>query len=68
MTRQLAGLVVVLVAGLALPPAAISEEKPPAVASSPESQDAKALLMRMADFLGKAQAFSVTIDAVYDVL
>src|SRR5271169_3445414 len=68
MMRLLASLALFLFAGLALPSAAISEEKPPAVATSPESQDAKALLMRMADFLGKAQAFSVNIDAVYDVL
>jgi hypothetical protein len=68
MTRLLASLALFLIAGLALPSAAISEEKPPVVASSPEAQDAKALLMRMADFLGKAQAFSVNIDAVYDVL
>ena len=51
-----------------MPSAAISDEKPPVGASSPTSPDAKALLMGMADFLGKAQAFSVTIDAVYDVL
>jgi hypothetical protein len=68
MIRLLASLALFLFAGLALPSAAISEEKPPAVASSPESQDAKAVLMRMADFLGQAKAFSVNIDAVYDVL
>jgi hypothetical protein len=68
MMRHLAGLVVVLVAGLALPPAAISAENPPAAATSPESQDAKALLMRMADLLAKTQAFSVTIPANYDVV
>jgi hypothetical protein len=66
--RLLALLSLFLIAGLALPSAAISEEKPPVAATSPESQDAKALLIRMADFLGQAKAFSVTIDAVYDVL
>ena len=68
MMRLLASLSLFLIAGLALPSAAISEEKPPAVASSPESQDAKALLMRMADLLGKTQAFSVTISAGYDIV
>jgi len=68
MLRYLPSLVIVLVAGLAGPPAALCDEKPTAAASSPESPDAKALLMRMADFLGEAKAFSVTIDAVYDVL
>ena len=68
MIRLLALLALFLIAGLALPSAAISEEKPPVAATSPESQDAKALLMRMADFLGNAKAFSVNIDAVYDVL
>jgi hypothetical protein len=51
-----------------LPPAAISEEKPPVAATSPESQDAKALLMRMADLLAGTKAFSVTITANYDVV
>jgi hypothetical protein len=68
MTRLLASLALFLIAGLALPSAAISEEKPPAVASSPESTEAKALLMRMADLLAKTQAFSVTITAGYDVV
>ena len=68
MMRLLASLALFLIAGLAAPPAAICEEKPPAVATSPESQEAKALLMRMADFLGNAKAFSVNMDAVYDVL
>jgi hypothetical protein len=68
MMRLLASLSLFLIAGLALPPAAISEEKPPVAAASPESQDAKALLMRMADVLAKTQAFSVTITANYDVV
>ena len=55
MMRLLASLALFLIAGLAAPPAAICEEKPPAVATSPESQEAKALLMRMADFLGNAK-------------
>jgi hypothetical protein len=68
MIRLLASLALFLIAGLALPPAAISDEKPPAVASSPESQDAKALLMRMAEFLAKTKAFSMTMNAGYDVV
>ena len=68
MMRLLASLSLFLIAGLALPSAAISDEKPPAVASSPESQDAKALLMRMAEFLAKTKAFSMTMNAVYDVV
>jgi len=68
MMRLLASLSLFLIAGLALPPAALSEEKPPVAATSPESQDAKALLMRMADLLGKTQAFSVTIMDRYDVV
>jgi hypothetical protein len=68
MMRLLASLSLFLIAGLALPSAAISEEKPPVAATSPASQDAKALLMRMADLLGKTQAFSVTIPANYDVV
>src|SRR5277367_6587726 len=68
MIRLLASLALFLIAGLALPSAAISEEKPPVAATSPESQDAKALLMRMADLLAKTQAFSVTIPANYDVV
>ena len=68
MMQLLASLSLFLIAGLALPSAAISDEKPPAAASSPESQDARALLMRMADLLGKTQAFSVTITAGYDVV
>ena len=68
MIRLLASLALFFIAGLALPPAAICDEKPPVAATSPEAPDAKALLMRMAEFLGKAQAFSVNIDAVYDVL
>ena len=68
MLRHLAALMMVVVAGIASPPAALSEEKPPSVAAATEAKDAKMLLMRMADFLGKAKAFSVNIDAVYDVL
>jgi hypothetical protein len=68
MMRLLASLSLFLIAGLTLPSAAISEEKPPVAATSPESQDAKALLMRMADVLGKTQAFSVTISGGYDVV
>jgi len=68
MMRLLASLSLFLIAGLALPSAAISEEKPPVAATSPEPTEAKALLIKMADFLGKAQAFSVNIDAVYDVV
>ena len=68
MIRLLASLALFLFAGLALPSAAISEEKPPVAATSPESQDAKALLMRMADVLANTKAFSVTITAGYDVV
>jgi len=70
MMRSLSSLVVVLLAGLSLPPAAICAENapPPAAPTAPAEPDAKAVLMRMADFLGKARAFSVNIDAVYDVL
>jgi len=68
MMRLLASLSLFLIAALALPSAAISEEKQPVAATSPESQDAKALLMRMADLLAKTQAFSVTIPANYDVV
>jgi hypothetical protein len=68
MMRLLASLSLFLIAGLALPSAASSEEKPPVAATSPESEDAKALLMRMADVLAKTQAFSVTITANYDVV
>jgi hypothetical protein len=77
MMRLLASLSLFLIAGLALPSAAISEEKPPvaatapespAMSSSPESQDAKALLMRMADVLAKTQGFRATITANYDVV
>ena len=70
MMRSLASLVVVLLAGLSLPPAAICAENvpPPAAPTAPAEPDAKAVLMRMADFLGKTTAFSVNIDAVYDVL
>jgi hypothetical protein len=68
MMRLLALLALFLIAGLALPSAAISEEKPPAAVSSPDSTEAKALLMRMADFLGKTKAYSMTITAGYDVV
>ena len=68
MMRVLPSLALFLIAGLALPSAAIPEENPPAVASSPESQDAKALLMRMADLLAKTKAFSVKMSARYDVV
>jgi hypothetical protein len=68
MMRLLASLALFLIAGLALPPAAISDEKPPAAVSSPNSTEAKALLMRMAELLAKTQAFSVTITAGYDVV
>ena len=68
MMRLLASLSLFLIAGLALPSAAISEEKPPVAASSPTSQDAKAMLMRMADLLAKTKALSVTITAGYDVV
>jgi hypothetical protein len=70
MTRRLASLALFLIAGLTLAPAAICAENTPALASptAPGEPDAKALLLRMADFLGKTQAFSVNIDAVYDVM
>ncbi|HEY6335993.1 MAG TPA: DUF2092 domain-containing protein, partial [Alphaproteobacteria bacterium] len=70
MMRSVASLVVVLLAGLALPPAAVCAESTPApaAATAPAEPEAKALLMRMADFLGKTKAFSVNIDAVYDVV
>ena len=70
MMRFVATLVVALSVGLTLPPAAIRAENTPAPASAtaPAEPDAKALLLRMADFLGKTKAFSVNIDAVYDVM
>jgi len=70
MTRRLASLALFLIAGLSLPPAAVGAETtpPPASATAPAEPDANALLMRMADFLGKIEAFSVNIDAVYDVM
>jgi hypothetical protein len=68
MMRLLASLALFLIAGLALAPTGISAEKPPAAAPSPDSTEAKALLMRMADVLAKAKAFSVTITANYDVV
>jgi hypothetical protein len=70
MMRFVAFLVVVLLAGVTLPPAAIRAEStpPPVSATAPVEPDAKALLLRMAEFLGKTKAFSVNIDAVYDVM
>ena len=67
MMRFVATLVVALLVELTLPPAAIRAENTPAPASA-TAPDAKALLLRMADFLGKTKAFSVNIDAVYDVM
>jgi hypothetical protein len=70
MMRSLASLVVVLLTGLTFSPQAISAEAAPAPTSvmAPAAPDAKAVLLRMADFLGKTKAFSVDIDAVYDVM
>ena len=68
MMRYLASLVIVVIAGLAFPPVALCDEKVPVVAPSPDSQEAKALLMRMAEFLANTKAFSMTIAAGYDVV
>src|SRR5690242_8893023 len=43
-------------------------QKPPTVQVSSQAVDAKAELMRMAEYLSKAQSFSLTMDASYDVV
>ncbi len=47
-----------------------ARQTPPASAAqeATDPAQAKALLMRMAEYLAKAQAFSVTVDASYDVV
>jgi hypothetical protein len=62
MKRYLAILAVSCTVAMSL--TAAEAQTPPA----PETLDAKALLMRMADYLAKAESFSVTMDAAYDVV
>jgi hypothetical protein len=49
-------------------PTAAQQPVAPAVDAPAQQVDAKAILMRMADYLAKADSFSVTIDAGYDVI
>ena len=69
MMRYLAVLAACLMATSSLSPAAAqpNASKPPAQDAT-ESAKAKALLLRMADYLAKAQSFSVTMDVSYDVV
>ncbi|SEP41315.1 hypothetical protein SAMN02990966_05878 [Rhodospirillales bacterium URHD0017] len=52
------------------PSPAAAQQSPslPSNSAATESVKAKALLMRMADYLAKAQSFSVTMDASFDVV
>jgi hypothetical protein len=69
MTRYLAILAASFIAAASLGATAAEPAQPPSAAlASPEAQEAKALLMRMADHLAKAQSFAVTMDAGYDVV
>ena len=58
----------VVVAGIALP--ALAQQTPPSAMIQPPAEpvDAKALLLRMADHLAKAQRFSVTMETGYDAV
>ena len=69
MLRYLAGLAACLMAAASpvIVQAQQSPSSPPVQVASDPAQ-AKALLMRMADYVATAQAFSVTVDASYDVV
>src|SRR3954447_26537732 len=56
-------------AAISLPPAMAQQKPPPpSVQDSTDSAQAKTLLMRMAEYLAKAESFSLTMDAGYDVV
>jgi hypothetical protein len=67
--RSLAGLAACLTVAVSpvIVQAQQSSASPPAQGVS-DAAHAKALLMRMADYVATAQAFSVTVDASYDVV
>jgi hypothetical protein len=65
----LRAMFVVLVMILALGPATLwASGASPASPASDQDPDARAILLRMADFLAKAPAFSVTIRSGYDAI
>jgi hypothetical protein len=69
MKRSLAVLAACCMAAANLPPAgAQTVPPPPSAHDTTDSAGAKAMLMRMADHLAKAQSFSVTMDTGYDVV
>jgi hypothetical protein len=67
--RYLAGLAAcVMAAASPLIVQAQQNRSSPPVRGASDPAQAKALLMQMADYLARAQAFSVTVDASYDVV
>jgi hypothetical protein len=69
MMRYLTVLAACLIAASTPPPAAAQQSpRPSSTQDATESVKAKALLMRMAEHLAKAQIFSVTMDASFDVV
>jgi hypothetical protein len=69
MTRYWAVLLACFLAASNLPPAVAQQTPAPSASRDTAGAiEAKALLLRMATFLAKAQAFSVTMDVSYDVV
>ena len=70
MTKHLVAVLTVFLAAAAAPAMAAAPALPPAApaADNPESAQARATLLTMADQLAKAQSFTVTVQAGYDVV